>query len=104
VPQLLELLLYLLHSLCTIICIIVHVGRSVRAHWSAEQQSIVRARVHQTRTLNAYGAVLGHLHARRAAKENYPNSQYNFTWMVEQHGRDMGTHANMWRISQDIGE
>jgi hypothetical protein len=42
--------------------------------------------------------------AHRAAKQNYPNSQYNFTWMVEQHGADMGTHANMWRISQDIGE
>jgi hypothetical protein len=54
--------------------------------------------------LNTHDAVVGYLHAHRAAKENYPSSEYNFTWMVEQHGADMGTHANMWRISQDIGE
>ena len=38
-----------------------------------------------------------------AAHENYPGGKYNFTWMVQTHGRQMPGHANMWRISQDIG-
>ena len=38
-----------------------------------------------------------------AAHENYPGGKYNASWMEATHGAAMGTHANMWRVSQDIG-
>ena len=57
--------------------------------------------------LNASGRAIFFSNEYPAAHENYPpygeKGQYNFTWMVQNHGKDMGMHANMWRISQDIG-
>jgi hypothetical protein len=57
--------------------------------------------------LNASGRPIFFSNEYPAAHENYPpygqKGVYNFTWMVEHHGKDMGEHANMWRISQDIG-
>ena len=54
---------------------------------------------------------LGHSDAMRCLSEgpvfaswtNRPGGSYNFTWMVQTLGRQMPDHANMWRISQDIG-
>ena len=53
--------------------------------------------------LNASGRAIFFSNEFPAARQNYPNSRYNATWMMETHGADMGSHANMWRISQDIG-
>jgi len=57
--------------------------------------------------LNASGRAIFFSNEYPAAHENYPpygeKGQYNFTWMVQNHGKAMGSHANMWRISQDIG-
>ena len=57
--------------------------------------------------LNGSGRPIFFSNEYPAAHENYPpygeKGQYNFTWMVQNHGKAMGEHANMWRISQDIG-
>ena len=56
--------------------------------------------------LNASGRPIFFSNEYPAAHENYPpygqKGVYNLTWMVEHHGKAMGAHANMWRISQDI--
>jgi alpha-galactosidase len=58
--------------------------------------------------LNASGRPIFFSNEYPAAHENYPpygpKGVYNFTWMAETHGAAMGEHANMWRISRDIGK
>ena len=54
--------------------------------------------------LNASGRPIFFSNEFPAARQNYPGGQaYNSTWMARTHGAAMGEHANMWRISQDIG-
>ena len=64
--------------------------------------------------LNASGRQIFFSNELPAAHENYPpwypgstdpgaDGKYNATYAVETFGPQIGSHANMWRISQDIG-